>query len=439
MEDNYDYPFGLRESIEEYCPNSEKNTDNENNRNEEQKNVNTYVNNINNNNNNSIVINNYNPNSNINCFNNYNNSNFTHGNIKNDIENIYNIYFNHEKQNPPYNLGDEFQTNFQNYIEQNDNKKTLYSSNINANNGKPIYTLNEAVYGVFNEIFNTTEINLENKKDMQFLKKKKRRRTKVEIEKEKEKEKIFKSDEEKKKRKLGRKKKLGNEKSDKLKCHSKISDDNIMKKINSYFLESIRNWLNKSFINEEGSFYNLNERKKSKKKMFLKIDPKIITTNLKRKSVINTMNMQFKDIFSNDVSKKYSKINANENRILIDEIYQNQNQFFIIFILELKFIEAFNYFNGQNKMEDLKPFFYGKIFDINMILRFLGNLDKIDKFLKRIYDNQNKNCINKEETHDYLQRIALLCLNYKEWFENKYNRRENKNKNKKNNDSEKNN
>ena len=156
MEDNYDYPFGLRESIEEYCPNSEKNTDNENNRNEEQKNVNTYVNNINNNNNNSIVINNYNPNPNNNCFNNYNNSNFTHGNIKNDIENIYNIYFNHEKQNPPYNLGDEFQTNFQNYIEQNDNKKTLYSSNINANNGKPIYTLNEAVYGVFNEIFNTT-------------------------------------------------------------------------------------------------------------------------------------------------------------------------------------------------------------------------------------------------------------------------------------------
>ena len=431
MEDCDEYFLEFREQMEEYYPYSEKNIENESNRNEEKKNINTNVNtniNINNNNNIPIVINNSNPNFNNNYFNNISNTIINHGSNKNDNENIdfynnnnYNIHFNNEKPNASYNF-EEYQIYSQNYFEQNDNKKTSNSSNLNSNNGKLIYTTNEFVTAVFKEIFNTTEINLENKNDMQFLKKKKRRRTKAEIEKEK----TFISEKEKKK--VGRKKKFGNEKSNKLNCHSKIADDNIMKKINSYFLESIRNWLNNSFIDDDGFFDNLEERKKLKKQLFLKIDPKIIATNLKRKSVINTMDIKFKDIFSNNISKKYSKNDVNKNRELIDEIYIDQKQFFIIQILELKFIEAFNYFNCQKKMEDLKKVLIDKKIDIIMITTFLENLNKIDKFLKEIYNNQIKNGINRGEIKDYLERISLLCLNYKVWFESKFNRSENKNK-----------
>ena len=204
-----------------------------------------------------------------------------------------------------------------------------------------------------------------------------------------------------------------------------MSDDNIMKKINSYFLESVRNWLNKSFIDENGLFQNIRDRKKLKK-MFLKIDPKLITTNLKREKVINIMNMKFKDIFCNRISSKYMKNKENENEILINDIYKYQNQPFTLFILELRFIEALNYFNGQNNEDDLKILLSRNNFDKDIINQFINNFDKIDKFLKVIYDKEIKYDNSKEEIEDYLQRISLLCLNYKEWFDKKFNRGQNK-------------
>ena len=450
-ENNY-HKF-LNELSEELTQNNEKNYENENIQNEDSKNHN-----INNNINIPIASNKCNHNSN-NIFEN-NKNNLINNNLKNNNDNNYynnfnysNIYyFNNEKQNPYYNLnnnefasneiykyyinknnpnesnlilGDEFQQNSQALIEQNDNKKTTNTNNITIN-GKQIYYTNEAVSIAFNDIFNNTEINLNNIKDMQLLKKKRKRRTKEEVQKEKE---ILKKEEFKKEKKsIGRKKKIRYEEGIKLSEHSKIADDNIMKKINSYFLESIRNWLNKSFIDDFGCFQDLNNLKKLKKPIFLKIDPKLITINLKRKSVINTMNMKFKDIFSNNISKKYKKIDNEENRKLIQDIYQKQNQFFIIFILELKFIEAFNFFNGQNNLEDYKLFFLEKNIKEDIINKFINNFDKIDKFIKNLFAKQDKNKETLEEIQDYLQRVSILCLNYKEWFQNKFNRSENKKK-----------
>jgi len=71
-----------------------------------------------------------------------------------------------------------------------------------------------------NEMYKINSPNMENKHDMQFLKKKKRRRTKKEVEQEKLKNLNVK----KIKKKLGRKLKIDNEKSE----HTKKSDDNII-------------------------------------------------------------------------------------------------------------------------------------------------------------------------------------------------------------------
>ena len=70
---------------------------------------------------------------------------------------------------------DDLQESIENYIEQNDNKKAA-----NPNDIKLINTSNGMIDTVFFEMFNTTEINLETKTNMQLLRKKRKRRTKKE-------------------------------------------------------------------------------------------------------------------------------------------------------------------------------------------------------------------------------------------------------------------
>jgi len=407
----YNYSlFNSKESFEDEL--SEKNL-NDNFRNEEPKIVNST-------NNGSVVVN---PNYNNSINNNFNNNNNSYNCQYNNYDNLHNTEINEVQRNYNNKSGIESNTEDENIqiFDFNENKKTS-TNTYDTYNGKQINVLNETIAGVFQELFNTTEINLESKKDMQLLRKKNKRRTKVEIQKEKEA--TLKS--EKKKKCLGRKRALSKEEKIKSSGHSKNSDDNIMKKINSYFLESIRNWLNKSFIDENGFFQDIKIRKKLNK-MFLKIDPKLITTNLKRETVMNIMNMKFKEIFFKTISPKYMKKNPNENQKLIEDIYENKNQPFTLFILELKFIEALNYFNGQNNEDELKLFLLKNNFgNDNMINQFLNNFDKIDKFLKEIYNKEMRYDNSKEEIEDYLQRISLLCLNYKEWYEKKFNRGKNK-------------
>ena len=443
--EEYEESFNFRDSFNELVyNNSEKNIDNENINQEESNNVNSYVNNGFNGPN---LINNIYKNNNN--YKNYNNENYCYSqnyninihinsnNEKLDQNIIYNNYTNENDLNNNkdilenlneacINKGDIFQGNFQKYIEQIENKKTYNSSYVTLNfNGKQINTINEAVSCALNEYFHTNEINLTNKiNDMQFLKKKKKRRTKSEVEAEKN----LKSKEIKIRKKLGRKKfesKGINKKSNE---HSKLDDDNMIKKINSYYVENIRNWLNKSFVNENGKFETIESRKKAKRPLFLKIPPKIITTNLRKETAIKIMNEKFKNIFSNEISQKYKKIDKNHNKNLIDKIFQNYDQIYNRFILDLTFIELFNYFNGQKNMEDFKKYFLDKNFHECQINEFFNNFKKIDNFLLDIKNKEEKGNLSDEMIKEYAQRLSLLCLNYKEWFDKKYTRSQNKKK-----------
>ena len=202
MEDNYDESYNLRHSLEEdyIYVNSEKNIDYVNINQDEQKDVNTHVNNgfntqiFNSNNNNyknSINENDYdNQNININIHSNYEklNQNLIYSNYSNinDLNNnnkeiLANI------NEACINSGDIVQVNMKKYLEQIENKKTNNSSNITVNlNGKQINTSNEAVSCALNEYFHTNEINLNNKiNDMQFLKKKKKEEPKKKLKKKK--------------------------------------------------------------------------------------------------------------------------------------------------------------------------------------------------------------------------------------------------------------
>ena len=433
MEGNNEFGFCIRNSNEsELNQNLEKKTENENNKNEEHKNKNIHMNDTSN----TPVfgIYNYKKESKKDC------NTFFYNNDKNTNTNIYNLYSNDFFQNEltnKYNSkllvsneilvneGELIQVNSDNYIEQNDFKKTYDTSKKTVLNGKQITTNNEAISDAFNNMFHKTEINMDTIKDMDLTKKKKRRRTKSEVENEKK----IKSKEIKTKLKLGRKGK--NEIREEPSAHSKISDDNIIKKINSFFLEDVRNWLNNSFIDENGNFEKLKDRQKHKKCLFLKIGPKIFTTNLKKAVVLNIMDDIFKNIFSNNISKKYTNPKIDDNQKLINELYNKNDQPFVLYILESKFIDIFNFFNGENNGANIKQHFLEKNISEQKINEFLNNFEKVGNFLTKIKIKMENINESNEKIQDYIGRIAVLCMNYKTYFENKYHRSENKNKNKK--------
>jgi hypothetical protein len=398
MSENDEYSYISKNFTEIYNSNSENNIENGINRNDEHRN---------------LILNNFiSPNNKSES-----NENFDSGNNMNIQSNNDKQQFIEEaeyanKNSNEIHLGDVY--NNQN---NNDNKKTAITNNNNTINvnGKQINTNNEQIYITLNELYNVKEVNMETKHDMQLLKKKQKRRTRKEIdlEKQKEGEKKFEN------KAKGRKKK--DEQSLIQSKHSKKSDDNIMKKINSFYLDRVREWLNNSFLDEKGFFETLKQRQKLKKPIFLKIKPQIIATNLKKKSAISTINETFKNILSNEISKKYSTLQKDENLKLVNKIYEEKNQPFVMCILDSTFIDILNYFSGQNNGENIKNYFKNMNISEQMIEEFLNKFQKIKTFLSKI-DEKEKKDKNGKESQDYVERIGLLCINYKAWFEKKFER-----------------
>ena len=310
------------------------------------------------------------------------------------------------------------------------NKST--TCHIDEINGKKIITSNNMCDNAFDDIFGTKEMNIPTLIEMQMLKKKRKRRTREEIENGKKSEN---TSEQKVLKKRGRKKQDIFENDEEKTKHSKHSDDNITKKINSNYIEEIKTWLNKSFLDSTNmDFQDEKLKKKFNDNYFLKIDTNLISNQIKRKSMIETMGKTFKEIFYfTPISSKYTKLPKSNNKDLIEKIYQENNQPFVMFILEMTFLEGLNYFNGQIPDSIIFNYFKEK-YSVELIQKFINNFGKIDAFFAKLYKKYNgENNIN--EIKDYLSKIKVLALNYKESFENKYDRRENKKNN--NNNEEK--
>ena len=415
MEDYEEKYFGFHIGIEDYY-NEKKNENfyNESNKNEEQK----------------IVSTGENHNSNNLKFEKHEINYINENNLINGSNNIYNNLeeiINEEKNSDNKNLinndavlmnSDIFQDN--NKIELlNLNRDTYNSQTIN---GKQIITTNEMISNKLQELFNNSEINMDKLKDMQMLKKKKKRRTKKEIERDK----TLSQEEKKQDKKKGRIKKDSEENLKSNVNHPKEADDNIVKKINTFYLEEIRKWLNKSFLDEnKTNFETLKSREKNKKGIFMRLSPELISNKIKKATILNIMNTKFKDLFySNKISLKYKKKNPEINRELINKIYKEGKESFVIFILEMKFIEGLNFFNGLIKDEQIINYFKNNYkYSEELVKKFVGNFGKIGSLLDKLYRNSDK---DEAETKDYLTKINVICLNYKESFENKYDRKENK-------------
>jgi hypothetical protein len=188
-------------------------------------------------------------------------------------------------------------------------------------------------------------------------------------------------------------KELENEKTKKNNCgrksknskvkgeHNKYSEDNIMRKIKSYFLSYVHKKLNNSFID--------------KKYQFLKLYS-FISECLKKDYNVLLMKRTFKDLYQNSpISGKFRKQKENNpycNKTIIEHIdNQNNNElkeFEVISILNRTYLDVFKEF-----------IIYG-----------------LDEFLNEIKETEDKNGESEEDTKSYIKNIKKISMDYENWF-----------------------
>ena len=193
--------------------------------------------------------------------------------------------------------------------------------------------------------------------------------------------------------------------------HTKFSEDNMMRKIKNKIIESSRLLTNKLFFDE---LKILNENYFFCCKEFRKIKGSF-SQELNIKFNLYFYIMKIKDIFSLELSHKYTSIENNTNKELIDYIFSEQNN---------------NYFTKTRKILNM-PFhqYYHDIFlneDKNWKSSF-GIDDNDDKYqlgnlLKSLGEKTEEN-ENIENNDIYAQNINTLAHHYEDFFLSKKTRK----------------
>ena len=189
---------------------------------------------------------------------------------------------------------------------------------------------------------------------------------------------------------LGRKKKnshvIGN--------HNKYSEDNIIRKIKGLLLSCILKFINNYIVKIYGGKIGRGIFEKKLKK----INPHQI---LDSKGDKDFLNKNIKDIFSDNISAKYSCYSLNHNKNVIETLLNEEN------------------FEIRKKFEVLFSFTFSYLLNYiigNITIPELEGLDKLDEI-----------CYKFEDDKEYLNLIRYYILN----FENIIMRKKNRTKNNK--------
>ena len=161
--------------------------------------------------------------------------------------------------------------------------------------------------------------------------------------------------------------------------HTKYRSDNMMRKIKTYFMNFVHNYLNESLTFSH--------------KTFLKINKKV-SENLRKDFNMSLMQMTIKEIYEqHSINEKYSdyKKGRNINQALIKEIFEKNKDIETIKILNSKYIDLI----------------------IVLKTKFL------DKFSSELIEKEIKLGENKDDALMYVNELKDLLINYEEWFEKK--------------------
>ena len=178
-----------------------------------------------------------------------------------------------------------------------------------------------------------------------------------------------------KKNNMGRKEKNAQEKGE----HDKFKEDNIMRKIKSKFMKNLHNSINDSITD--------------KNNQLLKLSPNI-NEILQREYNLQLMDQTIKYLYeTSNISSKYKKKDKNENKNLIQKIYENEG-------------------NKEDKVIEI----------LNKTYRESYNLFKdncLNKVLKEIDEEEKNKDETPERIAEYKEKFKNLFLNYEDWFSNK--------------------
>lgn len=147
---------------------------------------------------------------------------------------------------------------------------------------------------------------------------------------------------------LGRKRN-NNNKNKIMGKHNKYSSDNIIRKIKVKLLDSILYCLNSTFQKEK----KINCHTTYSGKIFLKIDQNIIK-NINVNNMLKFLKSKIKDIFSENISKKYINYPHDYNKILIKNIYADNIYTKTISILDMTLFQCLEHFRGSKYYNELK-------------------------------------------------------------------------------------
>lgn len=283
---------------------------------------------------------------------------------------------------------------------EDDNPVNIYN-NSNKDEKETLAKTTKLIKDTMNDLFKSYSVNWNTFNDTRLCqKKRKRRRTRAELSLER---KILEG-----KIKLPSKKGRKDSKDKENHKHNKLSDDNLIKKINTFLFESIRILLNSSFKDIIGKIV--------KKEKFLKLAPSLFSTNLKKDSVKKLLDQNLVTIFSNKISEKYIKKDSDHNLKLIQEILNDSKQTLLHKILKLTFRQVIDLFIGKEiEKEKMNNNTINDEYN-------LKEFPKIDCFLKKLYKQEKKNNENEDFIKEYLERTYFLCLGYEKWFDIKIKR-----------------
>jgi hypothetical protein len=171
--------------------------------------------------------------------------------------------------------------------------------------------------------------------------------------------------------------------------HDKYSLDNIMKKIKAKIIEIAIDFINK-IVNKN--------KEESKKILFKKIDYKYIN-QMKQDLDIELLNGPLKNLLLKDISKKYSNLSTDSNRINLEKLIKNEkNDETIMFVLNLPLRDFIELYCSKKTLNDIEM-----NIDSGICKNIMDELPGIDSLL---------NDILKKNGGKYLSHFIFILYNY---------------------------
>ena len=213
-------------------------------------------------------------------------------------------------------------------------------------------------------------------------------------------------------------KKLGDKS---VRAHNRDSYDNVIKKVKGDIFTKALSFLNKIIdlcIPEDKKralikMVRNSQREPDNKDLLKDLDYEIIN-KLKKDFNLELLEMTFKDLFSQNISKRYTSLNQDSNKVIMEHLSEEEKSNEIInYAFGLKLIDWLNYFTHKTEIEFLESIDQVKFERAEVLLTEIGEIS---------------------DGH-YFSNYLFHLYNYKWWFETKNGRASKKSKKMKNNEN----